>query len=161
MERINLMKKIYSFCMLALIIGAISIPNFLMAENIYNSKDGNMEFVFEQVKKIKKDGVEQVEIDKLIQVLKEKFGEGVYVNAMCRVLGIGGGILLPPFIPLSPLVIAAPVVLLDTDGLNGHWFHGVNIAIFIAFIGLPTYIAPLPVFITVGFAGIVIGISFK
>ena len=67
------MKKIYSFCMLALIIGAISIPNFLMAENIYNSKDGNMEFVFEQVKKIKKDGVEQVEIDKLIQVLKPEF----------------------------------------------------------------------------------------
>ena len=160
MEMINLM-RIYSICMVAIIIGAISIPSFLMAGNIDNSEEENMAFIFEQVKKIRKDGVEQEEINELIQVLKEKFGEGVYINAMCKVLGIGGGILFPPFIPLSPLIIATPIVLLDTDGLNGHWFHGVNVAIFIAFIGFPTYIAPLPVFITVGFAGFVIGISFK
>jgi len=158
------MKKIYSVCILALITSMILMPNFLMAGDIEEnlSKEEKMAFVFEQVKKIKKDGIKQGEINELIQILQERFGEGnVYVNTMCKVLGIGGGILFPPFIPLSPLVIATPIVLLDTDGLNGHWFHGVNVAIFIAFIGLPTYIAPLPLFIIVGFAGIAIGISFK
>lgn len=155
------MKKIYSVSILASMIIVILIPNFLTAENDKkNFSEENMEFIFEQVKKIRKDGIEQGEINELVQILKEKFG-GVYVNAMCRVLGIGGGILFPPFIPLSPFMIVTPIVLLDTDGLNGHWFHGVNVAIFIAFIGLPTYIPPFPLFIIAGFAGFVIGISFK
>ncbi|HEC75637.1 MAG TPA: hypothetical protein ENI33_00045 [Thermoplasmatales archaeon] len=144
-------------------ISVMLTPNFLMVGDAEGKiSEEKMAFILEQVEKIKKDGVEQGEIDELIQILQEKFGEeSVYTNAMCRVLGIGGGILFPPFIPLSPLVITTPIVLLDTDGLNGHWFHGANIAIFIAFIGFPIYIAPPPVFIIVGFAGFVIGISFK
>ena len=59
------------------------------------------------------------------------------------------------------MVIAAPITLLDTTGLQGHWFYGVHVAVFISFVGLPTYIMPPPLFITVGFAGVAIGIVFE
>ena len=77
---------------------------------------------------------------------------------MCKVMGIGMGLLLPPFIPITPILFAMPGILLDTTGLMGHWTHVVHIAIFIPFIGLPAYFA-LPLFFIVGFAGIVIGIA--
>ncbi|RLF32509.1 MAG: hypothetical protein DRN07_04865 [Thermoplasmata archaeon] len=127
-----------------------------------SSPDKNISFILEQIKSIEENGITRQEIDGLVCALQEKFGESsVYLNTMCKVLGIGAGILFPPFIPLSPVVIAAPITLLDTTGLQGHWFHGVHVAVFISFVGLPTYIMPPPLFITVGFAGVAIGIVFE
>jgi len=104
---------------------------------------------------------ESNELKDLVEFLEEKYGgDSIYMNTMCKVIGIGAGILFPPFIPLSPMLISFPVTALATQGLQGEWSHTVNIAIFIAFAGVPIYIPPLPLFIVLGYAGAVIGIRF-
>lgn len=123
--------------------------------------DARLFFILDQIAKIKKDGVSTEEIKELIQFLRDNLGDdSVYLNSFCEVKGIGGGILLPPFLPVSPVLIAAGAVLLDTTGVEGHWCYFVHLAIFIPFIGLPTYILPPPVFIIAGFSAMVIGVVF-
>ncbi len=105
--------------------------------------------------------VDSSEIDRLVSVLQEEFKDNsIYVNTLCKVTGIGEGLLLPPFIPVTPLLLVVGGVILDTNGAMGQWCHLLHIAIFIPFVGIPLYILPPPLFIIGGFTGFVLGIVF-
>lgn len=122
--------------------------------------DENIIFVINELNRIKEGGITVEETQHFIEFLQDKFGKSnIYVNVMCKVTGIGMGLLIPPFIPITPILFAAVGILLDTDGLMGHWTHMVHLAIFIPFIGLPLYFAPPALFLITGFAGIVIGVA--
>ena len=121
--------------------------------------DESIASIINELERIREGGITEEEIHHFIEFLQEKFEGGVYVNMMCKVTGFGMGLLLPPFIPVSPVLIAVLGLLLDTDGLMGHWAHVVHIAVFIPFVGLPAYFIPPAFFFIAGFAGIVIGIA--
>ena len=129
--------------------------------NKASSENENIDIITNKLKEIQKEGITGEEIKDFIKFLEEKYGgDSIYMNTMCKVIGIGAGILFPPFIPLSPMLISFPITALTTQGLQGEWSHTVNIAIFIAFAGVPIYIPPPPLFIILGYAGAVIGIRF-
>jgi len=127
-----------------------------------NKKEKNeIDFVIDELKSIREGGFTEEEIEVFIEILQEKFGEdSIYVNTMCKVVGIGGGIIFPPFIPLTPALIAFPITFLDTQGLQGHWAHAVHVAIFIPFVGFSMYVMLPAIFAIAGFSGVVIGIVF-
>jgi len=123
--------------------------------------DGRVIKILELINEMRKDGtIDKKEIEKLKTTVEELFEENsIYVNTMCKVTAIGGGLLLLPFLPVTPVLVAAGGILLDTDGANGHWSHIVQIAMFIPFIGVPLYILPPPLFIIGGYAGFALGID--
>lgn len=156
----NKIKKFLVSVVLLSLCSTFIAPSKIDADKI-SSKNENIDLVVNEIKEIQKGGITEKEVKAFIEFLKEKFGEdSIYVNTMCKVIGIGGGILFPPFLPLSPLLISFPITFLDTQGLQGHWFHAVHLAIFISFVGAPFYIFPPPLFVIGGFAGMVIGIVF-
>jgi hypothetical protein len=142
-------------------IVALIIVSFLPSLSKSTENENNVAFILNKLEEIQKDGVTEKEINYFVKILQEKFGkDSIYINTICRVIGIGAGILFPPFLPISAVLISFPITLLTTEELQGQWSHGIQLAIFIGFIGLPIYITPLPLFIIVGFAGVVIGIVF-
>ncbi len=154
------MKKFVACAAVLSLCLTFSTPPITIADKI-SVENENVNIVIEKLEEMQKGGINGEEIKAFISFLREKFGEdSIYINTMCKVIGIGAGILFPPFIPLSPILIAFPIVALTTQGLQGEWFHRTNIAIFIAFAGAPIYITPLPLFFIGGFAGVVIGIEF-
>ncbi len=130
---------------------------FLIIFPIVNSSNKKLE-ISDNINELK--GIRMEKVQRFIGFLKDKFGDNnVYVNMMCKITGIGIGLLIPPFIPATPLLIAAGGTFLDTDGLMGHWVHMVHLAIFIPFVGLPIYFSPPALFLIAGFAGVVIGVA--
>ncbi len=162
------MIKKFLVCFIILLVSLSSVNSLKMTVNSLKmdsaesfSDNENINFVIDKLKEIQEGGIDKEEIDSFIEILQEKFGgDSIYVNAMCKIAAIGAGILLPPFLPLSPVLIAFPFVVLDTTGLQGHWCHGVHIAIFFSFVGAPIYVMLPAIFIIAGFAGVVIGIVF-
>ncbi|MCD6448573.1 MAG: hypothetical protein J7L58_05990 [Thermoplasmata archaeon] len=148
-------KLIACFVILSFIFSSINLES-----KGAKSPDRNISSVIKEIEKIREGGITWDEVQHLIEFLQEKFGEGgVYVNMMCKVTGIGMGLLFPPFIPVTPVLFAALGILLSTDGLMGQWSHMVHLAIFIPFVGFPAYFAPPALFIIAGFAGVVIGVA--
>jgi len=124
--------------------------------------DERLSFVLGLLDDILEDNiVDPSEIDRLVDVLQEELKDNsIYVNTLCKVTGIGEGLLLPPFIPVTPLLLVVGGVILDTSGAMGQWCHLLHIAIFIPFVGIPLYILPPPLFVIGGFTGFVLGIVF-
>ena len=149
-------KFVIYFVILSIIFASVN----LRSEKVENS-DEDITYVISEIEKILERGVTAEKIQYLIEFLKEKFGEGgVYVNMMCKVTGIGMGLLFPPFIPITPVLFAGvPGLILDTDGLMGHWMHAVHLAIFIPFVGFSAYFSLPALFLIAGFAGVVIGVA--
>ena len=145
-------KKFVSYLVILLICLTFVLPTFVASTFMTPQS-----IAYKNSKSEKADD----ELKNLVEFLEEKYGgDSIYMNTMCKVIGIGAGILFPPFIPLSSMLISFPVTALTTQGLQGVWSHTVNIAIFIAFAGVPIYIPPPPLFIILGYAGAVIGIRF-
>ncbi len=122
-------------------------------------QDERVVMLLNELKEKNSDGVlDKKEVEELLELSKELFGdENVHVNGLCKVTGIGGGLVIPPYLPITPVLIAVGAILLDTEGTNGHWCHTVHLAIMIPFVGGPIFIPPYYVIIA-GFAGAVIGI---
>ena len=125
-------------------------------------QDERVTMLLNELKEKNSDGVlDKKEVKELLELSKELFGdENVHVNGLCKVTGIGGGLVIPPYLPITPVLIAVGAILLDTEGTNGHWCHAVHLAIMIPFVGGPIFIPPYYVIIA-GFAGAVIGIALS
>ena|GEM_PF-2786426 len=132
----------------------------LFLKNNVNLDHGKIVSILNLIDELTEDKIVGLkEINRLVTALQEEFGENsIYVNHLCEVKGIGGGLLLIPFLPITPLLFAGGVILLDTNGADGHWCHLVHIAIFIPFIGLPLYMLPPPTFVIIGYAGLALGV---
>ena len=156
----KIIKKFLVYAILLSICLTFVNPSKTIA-NKASSENENIDIITNKLKEMQKGGITSEEIKDFIKFLKEKYGEdSIYINIMCKVIGIGAGILFPPFIPLSPVLISFPITALTTQGLQGDWSHFVQVAIFICFVGIPFYIPPFPLFIIGGYAGAVIGIVF-
>lgn len=151
-------KFVIYFVIFSIIFASVNLRSEKVETSDENIKD--ITSVIIEIEKILERGATAEKIQYLIEFLKEKFGEGgVYVNIMCKVTGIGMGLLFPPFIPITPVLFAALGLLLGTDGLMGEWSHVVHLAIFIPFVGFSAYFAPPALFLIAGFAGVVIGVA--
>lgn len=101
-----------------------------------------------------------VEEDASLGELAEMLGNSgaVYVNAVCKVIGIGLLLLFPPFIPVTPLLFATFSVV-TTEGTMGEWTHGAVLVFCMPFVGVSVYLLPQPMFVFTGFAGLVVALG--
>jgi len=157
---INSMVRKWLVCLLIVFLTLPLLTSVKSNEKV-EAEVNDMDFIMNGIERLQKNNFSEESIQLFIKELQERFGgDSIYINAMCKVAGIGGGILFPPFLPVSPVLIAFPITLLRATGLMRDWSHGVQLAIFISFVGLPLYITPPPIYIIAGVAGIVIGIVF-
>ncbi len=75
-------------------------------------------------------------------------------NVLCSVTGVGLLLMVPPFVPLTPLLFST-LTLLSTNGTMGEWTQFSMFAFLTPFVGISLYV-PTGVFVYSGYAGLVV-----
>ncbi|MFO8132738.1 MAG: hypothetical protein R6U10_02210 [Thermoplasmatota archaeon] len=76
------------------------------------------------------------------------------VNFLCSVTGIGVLLMVPPFLPVTPLLFST-FTLLYTNGTLGEWLRFSTFSFLSPFVGISLYV-PNGAFVYVGYAGLVV-----
>ena len=76
------------------------------------------------------------------------------INILCSVTGIGVLLMVPPFLPVTPLLFST-FTLLYTNGTLGEWLRFSTFSFLSPFVGISLYV-PSGVFVYVGYAGLVV-----
>ncbi|MCD6571911.1 MAG: hypothetical protein J7K62_01420 [Thermoplasmata archaeon] len=74
-------------------------------------------------------------------------------NILCLVSGGGWGAIFPPYLPITPILIAGGYLAFTIDGLLGSGTYLATEVICIPFIGVSLFIPPLELFVA-GLAGV-------
>jgi len=81
-------------------------------------------------------------------------GANLSFNVLCSVTGVGLLLMVPPFLPVTPLLFST-LTLLYTNGTMGEWTQFSVFAFLTPFVGISLYV-PTGVFVYSGYAGLVV-----
>lgn len=84
-------------------------------------------------------------------------GYNLTFNFLCSVTGVGLLLMVPPFVPVTPLLFST-LTLLSTNGTLGEWVRFSVFSVLSPFVGISLYV-PNGLFVYTGYAGVAVAVT--